>query len=294
MATSRMARRNLAKAQLQTKQNEAKGKFAQFAANEAAGLAEFAITATQDNRDSNKDFEAGKAELGIDTNMPADKGMFSGIKNFMNKNFTNANDMATKEFYSEDNRTYTGADISFAGRMRNSKDPQVQMMLRNNMEKGSSLSESLNLGEDFEGGMSELDMQFKANESIKRRGMRNNKQSIASMDSGTGTLSQLSGIESSMSTNTKGFFDKLNFDFTKENPIPQGNIFNEALKLDEGQREAIKTFTGPDGAELKANSKGQIYYLNKNGNAKVVVPGSDEWKKIGLDEMEMTNDKGIE
>lgn len=305
MATSRIARRNLAKTQLESKRNEASGQIGSFLLNEVAGLAEFGITATQGNRDSWDDFEAGAGELNVNTKLGNQsvgvqekpsmlQKVFNPIKNFSKRNFTSADDIGGKEFVSDDNRTYTGADISFMGRMNKSKDPEVQMTLANLQKKGMSLTEALDIGQDVEGGMSESDIQFKANESIKRRGMRSNRQSIGSMDSGTGTLSQLSGIESSMSTNTKGFFDKLNFDFTKENAIPEGNLFNKDFKLDEGQRELIKTFTGPDGAELKSNSKGQIYYLNKNGNAKVVVPGSDEWKKIGLDEMEMTNDKGME
>lgn len=292
MATSRTARRNLARQNLNTARKDAKGKLLTSGLNEIAGLVEFGLEATADNRSAYDAFEKGAEELGIE--MDSGSGIFGKVKNFMTRSFTSPDEMMDKEFISNENRIYTGADVSFMGRMRSSKDPQVQMTLANLEKDGTPLTEALNIGQDIEGGMSESDIQFKANESIKRRGMRSNRQSIGSMDSGTGTLSQLSGIESSMSTNTKGFFDKLNFDFTKENAIPEGNLFNKDFKLDEGQRELIKTFTGPDGAELKANSKGQIYYLNKNGNAKVVVPGSDEWKKIGLDEMEMTNDKGME
>lgn len=292
MATSRTARRNLARQNLNTARKDAKGKLLTSGLNEIAGLVEFGLEATADNRSAYDAFEKGAEELGIE--MDSGSGIMGKVKNFMTKSFTSPDKMMDKEFISNENRIYTGADVSFMGRMRSSKDPQVQMTLANLEKDGTPLTEALNIGQDIEGGMSESDIQFKANESIKRRGMRSNRQSIGSMDSGTGTLSQLSGIESSMSTNTKGFFDKLNFDFTKENAIPEGNLFNKDFKLDEGQRELIKTFTGPDGAELKANSKGQIYYLNKNGNAKVVVPGSDEWKKIGLDEMEMTNDKGME
>lgn len=308
MATSRIARRNLAKTQLESKRNEASGQIGSFLLNEVAGLAEFAITATEGNRSSWDDFEAGAGALNVDTKLGNQsvgvqekpsmlQKAFNPIKNFAKRNFTSADDIGGKEFVSDDNRTYTGADISFMGRMNKSKDPQVQMMLADIQKGGTSLTEALDIGQDIEGGISESDMQFKANESIKRRGMKNNRQSMGSMDSGTGTLSQLSGIESSMSTNTKGFFDKLNFDFTKENQTPDGNLFNKApSKLDEGQREAIKTYTGPDGAELHYSTAGKVIYFDKNDNNKTVIipPGSDEWKNLGLDDLEMANDKGME
>lgn len=302
MATSRMARRNLAQQQLKVKQEASKTATITSGLQEIGGMLQLYGEATKPMRSAWKDFEAGQKELGIDSPMKPEgnflQKLAGGAKDMFNKQFRmpeNVHDGRT--FFSDKSgkeMSYTGDDIQFAGRIATSKNPLVRQTLAAAQDGGKSFSEALGIGDEITGGMSESDMKYKADLAVKRRGMGNNRQSIGSMDSGTGILSQLSGIESSMSTNTKGFFDKLNFDFTKENPIPEGNLFNKALKLDEGQRESIRTYTGPDGAELKLNSSGQVYYFDKEGKGVVIPPGSDEWKKLGLDELEMTNDKGME
>ena len=292
MATSRMARRNLARQNLNTARKDAKGKLVTSGLNEIAGLVEFGLEATANNRSAYDAFEKGAEELGIE--MDSGSGVMGKVKNFMTRSFTNPDKMMDKEFYSDDSRVYTGADVSFMGRMKSSKDPQVQMTLANLQKDGASLSEALNIGQDIKGGMSESDMEFKAKLSAQRRGGSGRygklgaKQSISSMDSGTGTLSQLAGVESSLTGGNMMMGSSTAFDL----PEP---------KLNEVSRDAIKqAATGPDGQRLNFNTNDELFYYidptDKSKGTRKVKPGSDLWDSLGLNKLQemQTDNKGME
>tara|TARA_R100001163_G_C5068454_1_gene208767 strand:+ start:5863 stop:6663 length:801 start_codon:yes stop_codon:yes gene_type:complete len=263
MATSRMARRNLARQNLNTARKDAKGKLVASGLNEISGLVEFGLEATAGNRSAYDAFEKGAEELGIE--MDSGSGVMGKVKNFMARNFTSPDKMMNKEFYSDDSRVYTGADISFIGRMKSSKDEQVQMLLANETTRvGKSLSEAFNIGQDIEGGMSESDIKFKADKAIERRGTGGFGQtpSIASMDTGTGVLSDIAGIESSVG--------KRDFDSSKF---------------------ALELATGPQGQPLEKNSKGQYIYKldpnDPNSAYDVVAPGTRAYDLLGLGTKEL-------
>ena len=260
MATSRIARRNLARQNLNIARKDAKGKLVTSGLNEIAGLVEFGLEATADNRSSWDAFEEGAKELNI--TMDSGSGVTGKVKNFMTRNFTSPDKMMGKEFYSDDSRVYTGEDVRFVGRMKNTKDEQVQMMLADAKKGGKSLTEYLNIGQDIEGGMSESDIKFKADKAIERRGGFGQTRSIASMDTGTGVLSELAGIESSVG---KREFDSGKF--------------------------ALELATGPQGQPLEKNSKGQYIYKldpnDPNSAYDVVAPGTRAYDLLGLGTKEL-------
>ena len=302
MATSRMARRNLAQQQLKVKQEASKTATITSGLQEIGGMLQLYGEATKPMRSAWKDFEAGQKELGIDSPMKPEgnflQKLAGGAKDMFNKQFRmpeNVHDGRT--FFSDKSgkeMSYTGDDIQFAGRIATSKNPLVRQTLAAAQDGGKSFSEALGIGDEITGGMSESDMEFKAKLSAQRRGGSGRygkfgaKPSISSMDSGTGVLSQLAGVESSLTGGNMMMDSSTAFDL----PEP---------KLNEVSREAIKQVaTGPQGQRLEHHSKtGDLFYYidpsDKSKGSELVMPGTEMWTKLGLDKLQemQTDNKGM-
>ena len=276
MSTSRMARRNLAQQNLNIARENAKGKLITNALDEIGGLVEFGLEATTNNRQSYDDFDKGAESLGIGmdskigqqtvgVDKSAPRGMLgkavdkvgTSLSNFVTRNFTSADRLSDKEFVSDDGRTYTGADISFVGRMKNTKDPQAKMMLAQLEKDGGSLADALNLGEDNQNAITSSSI-FSDVGTPKM-----------SREGESGILSEFGGIETAMGGGI-------------ESDIGKG--------LDIDASKFSLEVTGPKGEKIEKNSSGQLYYFNEKGKAVVLPSGSTAYDVMGLNTKEMRSE----